>query len=101
MDRIYCIGDEDTVSAMSLGDVEGIIVDVSGAGEVLKEIIAREDAALVLITAGCAAGLDAFIGKHNLEKGRPLICEMPGIHDEEGFRNPLLRYVTEALGVSL
>ncbi len=101
MDRIYCIGDGDTVNALSLGGMEGIIADTDLAGDVLREVAAREDAALVLVTAGCAEGHDGFIAEHNLEKGRPIICEIPGVNDREGFRTSLLRYVTEALGVSL
>ena len=65
------------------------------------QVESREDAALILVTGGCAEGHDAFITEHNLEKGRPIICEIPGINDREGFRTSLLRYVTEALGVSL
>jgi len=101
MDRIYCIGDRDTVSALSLGDIEGLVVDEAEASGVLQDLISRDNAALIIITAGCSLAAGDMVAKHNLEKGRPFICEIPGIHDEEGFRTSLLRYVTEALGVSL
>jgi len=101
MERIYCIGDPDTVAAMTLCDIEGVVAEEEDAAAVLKTVLMMEDAALVIITAGCSLGAGEMVARHNLEKGSPFICEIPGLHDEEGFRTSLLRYVTEALGVSL
>jgi hypothetical protein len=42
-----------------------------------------------------------MIKKNNLESGRKVIIEIPGIDDTAGFSKSLTSYITEALGVAL
>ncbi|PKN19648.1 MAG: hypothetical protein CVU71_04545 [Deltaproteobacteria bacterium HGW-Deltaproteobacteria-6] len=101
MEKIYMIGDMHTVSAFRLAGVEGVVAVPARAAIVLEEIVRKKDAGIVLITNELASGLDERIAEINLNRPSPVVVEIPGIDDREGFRGSVMGYVSEALGISL
>lgn len=101
MEKIYILGDMDTVSAFRLAGVEGIVAACDRAGAKLEEIVRKKDAGIVLITNELARNLEAQIIGINLNLPSPVVIEIPGLDDTEGFRRSAMGYVSEALGISL
>ncbi len=101
MDKIYIIGDMDTVSAFRLSGLEGAVASPDVAAAKLEEIIGKRDAGIVLVTNNLAETLQARITDINLNMPNPVIIEIPGIDDAEGFHRSAMSYIAEALGVSL
>ena len=101
MEKIYIIGDMHTVSAFRLAGVEGIVSKNDDAAQRLNEIIGKKDAGIVFITNELADGLADRITEINLSLPSPVVIEIPGIDDREGFRGSVMAYVSEALGISL
>ncbi|PKN51876.1 MAG: hypothetical protein CVU55_08940 [Deltaproteobacteria bacterium HGW-Deltaproteobacteria-13] len=101
MEKIYIIGDMHTVSTFRLAGVEGVVSDQNNASAKLEEIIRKKDAGIVLMTNALADDLQARIREINLNMQSPVVIEIPGIDDPEGFRRSAMSYVAEALGISL
>ena len=101
MEKIYMIGDMDTVSAFRLAGVEGVVAEPSRAAAALERIAGKKDAGIVLITSALASGLVERITEINLGRPSPVVIEIPGIDDPEGFCGSVMAYVQEALGISL
>jgi vacuolar-type H+-ATPase subunit F/Vma7 len=101
MEKIYMIGDMHTVSAFRLAGVEGVVSGPVGVAARLEEIIRKKDAGIVLITNELAGDLEARIAQINLNMPSPVVIEIPGIDDPQGFRRSTMSYVSEALGISM
>jgi vacuolar-type H+-ATPase subunit F/Vma7 len=101
MEKIYIIGDMHTVSAFRLSGVEGVVAGSGAAAAKLEEVIGKKDAGIVLVTNGIAMNLQARIKDINLNMPSPVVIEIPGIDDPEGFRRSAMSYIAEALGISL
>jgi vacuolar-type H+-ATPase subunit F/Vma7 len=101
MEKIYIIGDMHTVSAFRLSGVEGVVSGPDEAPAKLEEIIGKGDAGIVLVTNDLAEGLQARITEINLNMPSPVVLEIPGIDDTQGFRRSVMGYIGEALGISL
>jgi vacuolar-type H+-ATPase subunit F/Vma7 len=101
MEKIYIIGDMHTVSAFRLSGVEGVEASPEEASKRLEEIIGFKDAGIVLMTNELTGDLQARIREINLNMQSPVVIEIPGIDDVEGFRRSALSYISEALGISL
>ncbi len=101
MEKIYIIGDMHTVSAFRLSGVEGAVAGPDDAQAKLEEIIGQNDAGVVLVTNQLADRLQARIMEVNLNRASPVIIEIPGIDDPEGFHRSAMSYIAEALGISL
>lgn len=101
MQRVYVIGDIHTLSAFRLAGVEGVVAGAAEAGSHLREIAAREDGAVVIITREVAEGNEEAIREINERSLLPVVVEIPGIMDPRGFDTSALRSVIEALGVSI
>ena len=101
MEKIYILGDMDTVSAFRLAGVEGVVATYDQAETKLEEIVRKKDAGIVLITNELARNLEAQIIGINLNLPSPVVIEIPGLDDTEGFRRSAMGYVSEALGISL
>ncbi len=101
MEKIYVIGDMHTVSAFRLAGVEGAVASPDRAAGMLEEIVRKKDAAILLITNELAAGLTERITEINLNMPQPVVLEIPGMDDTEGFRGSVMGYVEEALGIRL
>ncbi len=101
MGKIYIIGDMHTVSAFRLSGVEGVVAGPDNASARLEEIIGKKDAGIVLVTNDLSLDLQARIREINLNMPSPVVIEIPGIDDPEGFRKSAMSYISEALGISL
>ncbi|MGA3279967.1 MAG: V-type ATP synthase subunit F [Smithella sp.] len=101
MDKIYIIGDMHTVSAFRLSGVEGVEASPEEASNRLEEIIGFKNAGIVLMTNDLTKDLQARIREINLNMQSPVIIEIHGIDDTEGFRRSAMGYISEALGISL
>jgi vacuolar-type H+-ATPase subunit F/Vma7 len=101
MEKIYIIGDMHTVSAFRLSGVEGVVASPLEASARLEEIIDFKNAGIVLMTNDLTHDLQARIREINLNMSSPVIIEIPGIDDTEGFRRSAIGYISEALGISL
>jgi vacuolar-type H+-ATPase subunit F/Vma7 len=101
MEKIYIIGDMHTVSAFRLSGVEGVVAGPDNASARLEEIIGKKDAGIVLMTNDITDDLQTRIREINLDMPSPVVIEIPGIDDTEGFRRSAMSYISEALGISL
>ncbi|MGV8073546.1 MAG: V-type ATP synthase subunit F [Syntrophobacteraceae bacterium] len=101
MKKIYIIGDMHTVSAFRLSGAEGVVSGPDDAQTKLEEIIGKEDAGIVLITNDLTGSLQSRIKEINLKMPNPVVIEIPGIDDTEGFRSSVMDYIAEALGIPL
>ncbi len=101
MEKIYLLGDIHTANAFRLGGVEGFITDQSNLDANLKEVIDKEDAAIIIITRELAEKIPERISDINLNLTLPVIIELPGIDDERGFGKSPAAYFSEALGISI
>jgi len=101
MDRIYVIGDMDTVSAFRLAGVTGVVSSGDRAPAQFEEIVGKSDAAVVIVTNELAGHLRERIREINLNRVLPVIVEIPGVDDREGFRKSDVAYIAEALGIAL
>jgi len=101
MKKIYIIGDIDTVSAVRLSGVEGVISARDEAPSHLEEVIKTGEAGIVIMTSELAGNLQERIAQVNLATEGPVIIEIPGIDEAEGPRRSVVAYIAEALGISL
>lgn len=101
MEKIFLIGDVHTVNAFRICGIEGAIADSGNSDSVLKSLLSDEEFPVILVTRDCAGPVSDMIKKINLESGRKVIIEIPGIDDTAGFSKSLTSYITEALGVAL
>jgi len=101
MKKIYVIGDMDTVSAFRLSGVEGIVAGRDDAPSCLEEVLRERTAGIVMMTSGLAGDLQERISQINLAMEGPVVIEIPGIDETEGFRRSVVGYIAEALGISL
>lgn len=101
MEKIYIIGDIHTVSAFRLSGVEGVVSGPDNAPAKLEEIVGKNDAGIILMTNDLTDGLQERIKEINLNMPSPVVIEIPGIDDTEGFRRSAMSYISEALGISL
>ena len=89
------------MSAFRLSGVEGVEAAPADASARLEEIIGKKNAGIVLMTNDLTHDLQERIGEINLNMKSPVIIEIPGIDDTEGFRKSAMGYISEALGISL
>jgi len=99
--KIFVIGDIDTVSAFRLSGVEGVIADRENTPERLEEVLRGGTAGIVMVTSELAGDLQERITQINLAPDGPVVIEIPGIDEAEGFRRSVVGYIAEALGISL
>ncbi len=95
------IGDMHTVSAFRLAGAEGVVSGPDDAETRLNEVAGYKNAGIILITNELALGLEERITQINLNLPSPVIIEIPGIDDREGFRRSTMSYVSEALGIAM
>ena len=101
MEKIYILGDMDTVSAFRLAGIYGVVATDDRASVALEEILRKNDAGIVLITNELARKMDDRVTEINLTLPSPVVIAIPGLDDTEGFRRSAMGYVSEALGISL
>ena len=101
MNNIYIIGDMHTVSAFRLAGVKGVVSEKERIHAQFEDIIKKDDAGIVMVTNTLAENLQEKIAQLSLSGSGPVVVEIPGIDDEEGLRASAVRYIAEALGISL
>jgi len=101
MDSVILIGDTHTVNAFRICGIECFAADAQSSPGIFGKLMKRDDASVILITAECAAPVSDLIRRANMEPGKRVIIEIPGIEEGEGLERSLTSYITEALGVAL
>jgi len=101
MNRIYVIGDMHTVSALRLAGLAGRVCDQDTVATGLEEVVASDDASIVLITQKLAEGLQARIMEISLTGGAAVIIPIPGIDEPLALERSVASYIAEALGMAV
>ena len=101
MKRIYLLGDVDTVSALRLAGVDGVVSDTDSVAMNLREILERGDGAIIVVTRDLAEKIPETIVDVNLNSPDSVIIEIPCIDDKRGFGRSIIDYITEALGIAV
>ncbi len=78
-----------------------MIADTENVPERLEEVLRGGAAGIVMVTSELAEDLQERISQVNLAMEGPVVIEIPGIDETEGFRRSVVGYIAEALGISL
>lgn len=100
--RSFLISDSrDTLTGMRLADIKGVFV--SSKEQVLEQLYkipAQEEVRVILITRGVLDMARQEIMKLKLERGFPLIVEIPRPEDA-GMDDYISEYIKEAIGLKI
>lgn len=100
-ERIVCIGDEHTVTALRIAGIEGISADSGEFPRILDELRHDNTCAIILVTRELTEGRDNLIRDVNREPGGPALLEIPGVHSRGGSFVSVMTYINQALGIAL
>ncbi|HPB83008.1 MAG TPA: V-type ATP synthase subunit F [Spirochaetota bacterium] len=100
MEKIYIMGDILTVTSFTLSGIEGIVADPGNAASMFRDLLRREETAVIMITQDLSGSLNEIIHEVNNAATKPLIIEIPGIEAPEEVRRSVLQYVTESLSIT-
>ncbi len=99
--KLFVLGHEDTVLGFSLIGVEGFATgDATVALGKLREVVARGEVGLILITPGLAALLEEQLQQMEQSSHLPLVLQVPA-PGEALNRPPIRETIRRALGVKL
>jgi vacuolar-type H+-ATPase subunit F/Vma7 len=103
MTPVEVLGDRDTVLAFQLGGVPGQVVDT--AQEARAAVVAAVHrgggpAQQPVLTHGTAERIRGYLDDVMVDRGGPLILEIPGLGEPTGG-SPVGRFVERVLGVRL
>ena len=101
MNDIVVLGDLDTVTAFRAGGIEGMVASSETVGRLMDSIIERGDVFILLITRSISGSISDIIHEINLNRSYPVILEIPGVEEREGFGTTLMEHITRALGISI
>jgi len=101
--RFYLISDNvDTQVGMRLAGIEGVVVhEVAEVQKCLKDAMAMDDVAVVLITETLLNLCPDTVYSLKLNQKRPLIVEIPDRHGQGRTKDSITRYVREAIGIKI
>lgn len=101
--RYYLISDNiDTIVGMRFAGVPGILVhEKKETSDALNAALANKDIGIILITQKLFEMLHDEIYELKLKNSDHLIVEIPDRHGGAGVSDALLRYVREAVGISV
>lgn len=101
--RFYLISNNmDTQVGMRLAGIEGIVVhEAAEVRKALKDAMAQEDIAVILITETLLSLCPDTVYSLKLNCRRPLIVEIPDRHGNGCTKDTITRYVREAIGVKI
>lgn len=100
--KFLCIADEDTVRGFRLAGIAGqIVTTAQQAAAALEKAVAQTDCGIVILTERVAADIRGRVDAIRLERGRPLIVEIPGPEGRLPGRKSLRQFVQEAVGIQL
>lgn len=97
MEKILIMGDIYTVTSFSLSGIEGMVAGPDDAELRFRDLLAREDAGIIMITRDLSQSVTDIISDVNHTAAKPLIIEIPGIEATEDIRRSVLEYVTQSL----
>jgi len=100
MEKIYIMGDILTVTSFTLSGIEGMVADPENAVSRFRDLLRREETAVIMITQDLSGSLNEIIHEVNNAATKPLIIEIPGIEAPEEVRRSVLQYVTESLSIT-
>jgi vacuolar-type H+-ATPase subunit F/Vma7 len=101
MMRIWIIGDMMTASAFRLCGLACRVSSPDRAERDIDEIVRAGDAGILLVTRELAESARGTIDRCNRTMTTPVIVVIPGINDGRGFGESAMRYITEALGITV
>lgn len=101
--RFYLISDNvDTQVGMRLAGIDGVVVHTADeVKSTLKEAVAMNDVAVILITSTLLALCPEMVYDLKLKMKRPLIVEIPDRHGNGRTKDSITEYVREAIGVKI
>jgi V/A-type H+/Na+-transporting ATPase subunit F len=101
--RFYLISDNvDTQVGMRLAGIDGIVVhEVTEVQKALKDAMAMNDVAVILITETLLTLCPELVYDLKLKQKRPLIVEIPDRHGNGRTKDSITRYVREAIGMKI
>lgn len=101
--KFFLISDNvDTKVGMRFAGIEGVVVhEEEEVRRELKEAMAREDIAVILMTEKLVSLCPDLIYELKLSTKRPLIVEIPDRHGNGRTKDSITKYVQDAIGVKL
>lgn len=101
--KYYLISDNiDTIVGMRLAGVPGILAhDKKEVGDALKNALDNKDIGIILITQKLVKMFHDEIYELKLKNKSHLIVEIPDRHGGAGVSDAMLKYVREAVGISI
>ena len=100
--KFYCIADADTVRGFRLAGVAGEAVESAPeAAEALERAARRPGLGLIILTDQVAAGIRDAVDALRMERGQPLVVEIPGPEGRMPGRKTLRQFVQEAVGIRI
>ncbi|WP_312692989.1 V-type ATP synthase subunit F [Caproiciproducens sp.] len=101
--RFYLISDNvDTQVGLRLAGIDGVVVhETVEVQKALKEAMAMEDVAVILMTETLISLCPEMVYNLKLNQKRPLILEIPDRHGNGRTKDSITRYVREAIGLKI
>ena len=100
-ERIVCVGDPHTVTALRIAGIEGICATGDTVLSVLGSLRRDRNCAIILITGELAGQKANLVRDLNREPHGPAVLEIPGIHSKGGPPVSVMTYINQALGIAL
>lgn len=100
-ERIVCVGDAHTVTALRIAGIEGIAANPDTVLQILEQLREDKTCAVILLTRELTANHVNLIRDMNRESIGPALLEIPGIHTRGGSLTSVMTYINQALGIAL
>lgn len=101
--KIFLISDNiDTLVGMRLAGVKGIVVHTKDeVNNEIDEVLAKKEVGILLITEKLASLVPERISTMKLDKGLPLVVEIPDRHGMKKEKEFLTRHIKESIGIKI
>ena len=101
--RMYLLSDnDDTLMGMRMSGVEGkVIHHEDEVREKLKELMAQDDIAVIMMTSTLMNMVRDTVYDLKLNCRQPLIIEIPDRHGNGQTKDSISKYVKDAIGVEM
>lgn len=101
--RFHLISDNnDTSVGMGLAGIKGVIVHEKDEVQIaIKNALAMEDVAVILITERLVNLCPELVYDIKLNRKRPLIVEIPDRHGNGRTKDSISKYVRDAIGIKI
>ena len=98
---VVCIADAETARALRIAGIDPVEAGSEDVPGRLEGALHDNKCAVVLVTRSLASGNRDLIRQMNLTGEGPVILEIPGKMDGDGWDESDMRYVAGALGIGL